>query len=377
MKAFKGFPYNMHNSVIGLVTYNRYKIFGRSECILVTSERVRSLNGFSCCIFLQRNLSSSGFPCVSIGGECQLHEGDCVLISTDGTLTVLWDSESGSNSLLLTEACNCHCIMCPQPPKPQNKELYEVAEKIVRLIKPDKKQPICITGGEPTLFRKEFISLLLLLKQLHGTNPFFLLTNGRTFSDEVLVRDFVSAQPTDLTVCVSLHADVDEIHDSITKVKGSFYQTVAGLHNLARYRQKVEIRIVVSMFNYRRLESIANYIYRNFPFIHHCAFMGLEITGDAEQNKSDIWVDPYEYKDELSKAVRLLSRADLSVSIYNIPMCILNRDCWSFARQSISDWKCSYLSECDDCDMRRYCSGVFSTSGENMSTYIKSIINYE
>ena len=148
-----------------------------------------------------------------------------------------------------------------------------------------------------------------------------------------------------------------------------------GAHKLwvARFweaREPIEIRVVINRLNAPYLESIATFIYRNFPFVYHYAFMGMEITGLAVDNFNDIWIDPYEYRDQLSKAVNILSRAGTNVSVYNLPLCLLDKKIWGFAAKSISSWKNSYLDICNRCKVKRICSGVFTTSGLHQSNYI-------
>ena len=53
----------------------------------------------------------------------KLDEGDCILIGKDGTITVLWEKKAPMNPLLLTEMCDCRCLMCPQPPKAHDRTL--------------------------------------------------------------------------------------------------------------------------------------------------------------------------------------------------------------------------------------------------------------
>jgi hypothetical protein len=43
------------------------------------------------------------------------------------------------------------------------------------------------------------------------------------------------------------------------------------------------------------------------------------------------------------------------------------------AKQSISDWKNIYLSECEDCELKKECAGFFASSENKHSEYIKSI----
>ena len=50
--------------------------------------------------------------------------------------------------------------------------------------------------------------------------------------------------------------------------------------------------------------------------------MGLEITGFTKPNLQKLWVDPYDYQDELTAAVEYLSIRGMSVSIYNHVLCV-------------------------------------------------------
>ena len=74
---------------------------------------------------------------------------------------------------------------------------------------------------------------------------------------------------------------MSELEAFLKEVKGSFQQTIKGLYNLAQYKQKIEIRIVILKQNYRKLKDIAEYIYRNLPFVTHIALMGMEYHGRA------------------------------------------------------------------------------------------------
>ena len=267
--------------------------------------------------------------------------------------------------------CDCRCLMCPQPPKAHDKTLTEISNQILNLIKTDSNQTICLTGGEPTLLKEDFFDILGVINEKHPKSTVMMLTNGKSFADFEFTKHFVSVRPRDFLTCVSMHSEVDEVHDRIVGTKGSFYKTAMGLQNLARFREKIEIRLVINRLNAQHLESIATFIYRNFPFITHCAFMGMEITGYARDNYDTIWIDPREYQDELSRAIRVLSRADMNVSIYNVPLCLLKQESWSFARQSISEWKNEYLPICEKCSVKSRCCGIFTASGLNQSPYIR------
>ncbi len=371
MKQFKGIAENIETPILGLVTHNPLSL-SRGNSVLVAEETSLLSRGFAGLIIKDSGKKKSLLPQTKVSGEVleKLQDGDCVLIGKDGVITVVWEKKSPTNSLLLTEMCDCHCLMCPQPPKAHDRTLTETSKRILNLVKIENSQAICLTGGEPTLLKEDFFDILGIINKKHPNSTVMLLTNGKSFAKFEFTERFVSLRPKDFLTCVSMHSDVDEVHDRIVGVKGSFYKTAMGLQNLARFREKIEIRVVVSRINAHRLEAIATFIERNFPFIKHCAFMGLEITGLACDNYETVWIDPHDYRDELSRAIRVLSRADMSVSIYNLPLCLIEPKAWGFARQSISGWKNDYLPVCEGCSVKSRCCGIFTTSGLHQSPHI-------
>jgi His-Xaa-Ser system radical SAM maturase HxsC len=371
MKQFKGIAKNIETPILGLVTRNSMSP-SRSNSVLVTEDISLLSRGFAGLITKGAGNKRSSLPHTNVSGEVsdELEERDCVLIGKDGTITIVWEKKSPTNSLLLTEMCDCRCLMCPQPPKAHDRNLTEISKQILNLVRIDSNQTICLTGGEPTLLKEEFFDILGVINKKHSKSIVMMLTNGKSFANFEFTKRFVSVRPKDFLTCISLHSDVDEIHDRIVGVKNSFYKTVIGLQNLARFREKIEIRVVINRINAHRLESIATFIQRNFPFITHCVFMSMEMIGLARDNYETVWIDPYEYRDELARAVRVLSRADMNVSIYNIPLCLLEHKLWSFARQSISGWKNDYLPVCKGCSVKSRCCGIFTTSGIHQSPHI-------
>ncbi|AMM40856.1 radical SAM protein [Candidatus Desulfofervidus auxilii] len=381
VKVFQGIPINIKHPIIGRITKEKKSLLQRVNTILVTHE-FRGLNfGYSVIITSQEKFHRSFFNklrviCgVSNEDILKLNEGDVVLIEPDGKINIIWDVKSNQNCILATEECNCRCLMCPQPPKKDldKDKKYRLNLKLLKLLDPNKTFHICITGGEPTLLGDRFFQLVELCKNRFPKANLTILTNGRKFSDFKFAKKLVGIAHPKLLICISLHADTDTEHDYIAGAKGAFSDTIRGIRNLALFRQKLEIRIVIHKLNYKRLPQISNFIYRNFPFVLHIAFMGLEITGLARKNFKKIWIDPYEYREELQSAVLFLNRRALNVSIYNLPLCLIPQKIWRFTCRSISNWKNDYLPKCNYCVKKNECCGIFTTSGKFQSPNIKPI----
>ena len=244
-------------------------------------------------------------------------------------------------------------------------------EEVLELIRGRSISDYCITGGEPTLAGKAFFDILRRSAREHPEALISVLTNGRLFSDRAFVRRLAGIPAENVLFCVSLHSELDAVHDAMTGVRGSCAQTQQGIYNLAGYGFFVEIRTVISQYNCRYLAEFAEHLGNYFPFCAHVAFMGLELHGHAETNRDRVEVSPEAYAPCVKDAVLTLVRRGIPVSLYNIPLCLCPAEVRGYARRSISDWKNIYLPRCRSCALREECCGFFSTSSALPETFIK------
>jgi len=317
----------------------------------------------------------SSIPCIYEVPESELAhlaEGDIVCLDPTGDIALLYKAGNPHNSLLATNRCNCLCVMCPQRPGEDPPGLMDNNLKLLELMDPQRTPALGITGGEPTLLGEDLIRLLTACRRKLPKAMLTLLTNGRRFKDLEFARQVVKAGYPQLFMEIPLFADNDTQHDAVMGAKGSFYDTLEGLHNLALLGQPVGLRTVLHTLTVGRLVPYAEFIYRNLPFVLQVAFMGMETVGLARDNLEKLWIDPYEYRWELAAAVRYLARRLVPVSIYNHQLCLLPEEVWPFARQSITTWKQMYLPVCDGCKVRERCGGLFGT-GERYSAFVKPV----
>jgi hypothetical protein len=115
------------------------------------------------------------------------------------------------------------------------------------------------------------------------------------------------------------------------------------------------------------------YIYRNLSFVEHVALMGLEYVGYTPRNIADLWIDPFDYQEELERAVRYLTARGIAVSLYNHQLCVLRPSIWGYARKSISDWKNLFLPECQSCSALPQCGGLFQWAVKKHSAHIHTL----
>lgn len=364
MRSSQGQAANIRLAVLGRITRKPRFFWDRSGFILVASGGTSPGRGYAGILASGRLNHKSGPLIHEVPADFldSLQDGDLVLLTPDGTVNVIWERHSIQNALLLTEVCDCRCLMCPQPPQIHDTSHVHLSMQILNRLRPEEVSVICLTGGEPTLKREAFLPALKKIAQKFPNASLSILTNAKNLADFDYAKQCVLAAPQDTLFCVSLHADNDHDHDTIVGVPGSFQKTVQGIINLAKLRARIELRFVVNRINVSRMVSFSEFVFRNFPFVVHVAFMAMEIRGLAEQNMEAIWIDPADYGETITKAATQLRWTGMPVSIYNMPLCLLPQAGQPFARRSISAWKNDFLPDCDDCFMKPECAGIFTSS---------------
>lgn len=291
-----------------------------------------------------------------------LCDGDIIRLSLDRqSISVLFRASSPHNSILVTEQCNHYCLMCSQPPKSADDSwILDEIENLIPLI-PKGTRELGFTGGEPTTNKERFLKIIGLTKSYLPKTSIHILSNGRSYKDPFFAEKYAQLSLPDSMIGIPVYSDDPTLHDYIVQAQGAFDETIQGILNLKRLGQKVEIRVVIHKLSVQRLPELCEFIARNLLFVDHVALMGLEMMGFARANLDELWIDPVEYKDTLSRSVSILAKYGMNVSVYNHQLCLVNPDVQPYYRKSISDWKNEYAPECEVCTQQRECGGFFAS----------------
>jgi His-Xaa-Ser system radical SAM maturase HxsC len=365
----RGYPSELLRTLLlGKVTFKPVPFQQRDAYVLATSDPLGDdLSGYVG-VLTPRTLDAEALGVISTpllhGVETVEHlsEGDVVALNPTGSVRTLYRLASRHNVLFATDRCNSLCLMCSQPPKEgdDSKRVHELL-RLIDLIDPNTEE-LGITGGEPTLLGEGLLHVIRKCAEDLPRTALHVLSNGRLFYYDAYARRLAEIGHPNMMVGIPLYSDVDCHHDYVVQARGAFDETLIGLHNLARFDVAVELRIVVHRLTFSRLGKLADFIFRNLPFAAHVTFMGLEPIGLAIPNLDELWIDPWDYRAELEDAMLRLASYGLKVSIYNHQLCTLPTTLWSYARQSISDWKNEYLPVCNTCQIMPRCGGFFTSS---------------
>lgn len=341
------------------------------DCLVIPNRWSECPPKATLCLLTEAERASWGYGGfgLAVAELPKLDDGDIVLYEkSHNRLEVVYQAESRTNSLYVTNACNSRCQFCPQPSTVDDGRHYDDAERIIG-ISPDPSGVINVTGGEPTLDRTRFVGLLSRMAEAWPETKPFVLTNGRNFADGDFVSEvFAARQGLPIGFGIPLYADSAVVHDSVVGIKGAYGQTIRGLYNLAVHKAEIEIRFVVSRLSYRRLPNLIEFVGKSIPFVTRVAVMGLEPMGHCRAHWADFWVDPEDCSASLEAAADRADNYGINMLLYNFQLCCLTPPLRALACSTISEWKRVYKPQCLECPMRTECGGFFAS--QNSSAFL-------
>ena len=158
--------------------------------------------------------------------------------------------------LEVTEACNLRCVHCYEGEchlKKNESLSVQQWKNIIDQLVMLKVERVVIIGGEPSCYKNiEQIIDYCGLKHI----PTTYFTNATMISDEI----FQSILRNNVSVKVSIYGHNALIHDSITKVKGSFDKLVTTIDKMIAHGISVYPAIVIMRENENYIEEIKNFI---------------------------------------------------------------------------------------------------------------------
>jgi MoaA/NifB/PqqE/SkfB family radical SAM enzyme len=217
--------------------------------------------------------------------------------------------------------CSNNCIFCVTAGKRSypDKSTDEIRGEIEKAFE-NGARDLVFSGGECTV-RKDIVELVAYARKV-GFPVINIQTNGRAFASMDFCKKMLLAGMTALQP--ALHGHTAELHDSLTRRKGSFRQTVLGIHNIrtmTRGSARVLTNTVVVKANYRFLPDIIRLLIglrvqlSQFAFVHAMGHAGKNFKRVVPR-KTDVL--PY-----LKKAIDIGEKAGLRVVAEAMPLCLM------------------------------------------------------
>ncbi len=223
-------------------------------------------------------------------------------------------------------SCNNNCIHCViadhrERLRKEGKPIDRTTEEIKKHLKEAKElgaSSVVFTGGEVTV-RNDFLELLKFARSLGlGVG---LQTNGRRFCDKNFAKNTLKIAP-DMHFEIAIHSSKKENHDKITRVEGSFDQTIKGIKNLINLgTKKLNFKVVISRLNFRNLPKIVE-LAKNFG-LKRVDIAFPHGMGNALKYWFKIVPRYSEIKDFVIKALKIGEENGVKVTYEAIPFCFL------------------------------------------------------
>ena len=293
--------------------------------------------------------------------------GDVILCIPEASrVQRLIRSNSKNNTILFTERCDQMCAMCSQPPKSSiDKWRFPHYQKAIELSNRD--SVIGISGGEPTLYKKELFKILLNSIEKRPDVKFHILSNGQHFEDSDIETLKKLNEGAEILWGIPLYSADKALHDEIVGKKGAFDLLMQNLFLIASAGTSIELRTVLMKKNALELTELSKFISKNLPFISKWAIMALEPIGFAKANYKELFFDHSVAKFPIQNSLDIAEANFIRAQLYNFPLCTLDKKYRDKCAKSISDWKNKYIDNCFKCDFKDDCCGFFEWYNEKWS----------
>lgn len=153
--------------------------------------------------------------------------------------------------VLLGATCNNNCVFCMEADRSaRRRHIQGQSRADIHRMMADypARDEILFTSGEPTL--NPDLPDHIRQARAMGYQTIGLITNARRLAYPSYAADLVAAGLNKVTV--SIHGHQARLHDGLTRTRGAFEQTLAGLRNLAALRPARRLDLHTSTVVVRR-----------------------------------------------------------------------------------------------------------------------------
>jgi len=268
------------------------------------------------------------------------------------------------SDIAIWNKCNNHCVMCTNPFAFQLEDTlpysFENIKKRWENVKLALLDNISLTGGEPTI-HPEFFKILHWFRKQYPKNKIAIASNGRMFYYQSFIKNLLKIN--NLLLEIAIHGYDERSHDMITRVKGSFKQTVEGIHNILRYKndsQELEIRIIITKLTYKNLDKILTFIKDEFDVkqIRDTVLIFMEMEGQAKDNFNIVRITYKEAMKYLPQVVNKWASQFNDFRLYHFPLCVLPPELWRYTWRTLRGEEVIFLPGCHKCFFKKYCLGI-------------------
>jgi len=213
--------------------------------------------------------------------------------------------------LALTYKCNNNCLHCyssspRQKPELSTKEWKKIIDLCAKLEIPQ----IVFTGGEPTL--REDLPELVRHAQDKGIVT-GLLSNGRLLGVKKDLAEKLVKAGLDY-VQITIESCIEEEHDKITRVPGSWRETIEGIKNSVKAGIYTTTNTTITRINHDEIEKLIEMLYN--LGVKNVGFNALIYAGRAVKTASELALPIEQLKTVLDRAKHKAHELGIPITWY-------------------------------------------------------------
>lgn len=126
---------------------------------------------------------------------------------------------------------------------------------------------------------------------------------------------------------------------------------------MKRIGQEIEIRIIVTKLNYKKLKRILDFIQKDISRASRIVVIFLEYEGQAIKNFEDVKLAYKYFKQEFNFFKPYLGK-DKEIRFYHFPLCVVPHDFWPYLWRTLRNDEVTFLSKCEKCKVKEFCLGI-------------------
>ena len=250
-----------------------------------------------------------------------------------------------SLSINVNYDCNNRCKYCPVLKTKTNPTLSKIIKSIEEAGRKGFRK-IVLEGGEPLINRNIF-EIINYIKQRKMT--FDIKTNARMALYLEFAKKLAGRKPE--KIIVKFPSYKPNVFEDITRVKGSYYQTLEGIKNLVSLGLQVEAQILICKKNSKHLKEIITVLKRigvnNISLEKPILKSGnLKYRNEIILNKKDFSNSLREAKKFLEKTKRVKSEGEIQTYVQVNSAC--NQKCVFCNRPPTEDYRKSKPTDIKD-----------------------------
>ena len=218
--------------------------------------------------------------------------------------------------------CVDRCIFCSEEFHMKEFGDFPVSrEEIFSMLEKKREEGfghLTLTGGEPTLYPK-FWEIAAFAKKI-GYRV-FVITNGSALGNSQYAERLL---PHIDELCLSIHGPNQEVHDEVTRVKGSFEKLMSAIEHVSNYGRLsfVMVNHVVTRLNAGLIPETFALLSRGGQ-IHQFLISNVTPHGGGGAHYSELAVRHQEITEHLPALDLIAKKSGIALRFYGIPVCLL------------------------------------------------------